>query len=347
MIAMLSLLIAFQVSPELKQHVDAGLKAKSAGDLDMAIREFQKVAELAPNLAPAHVNLGAVYLAKRNYSSAIPALRRALELNPDLPGAHGMLGTALLAQGYDVESIPHLERSKSDDLLGVAFLETGQFRKAADHLETALQSRPNDPDLLYYLAQAYGQLSKQAADRLQADAGDSARAQQVLGDVMAASGNREAAEKHFRDALALRSELRGVHYAIGALWLESGDYEKAEKEFKAEVQLTPGSAAAAYKLGFVLLNQGQTLEAIAELKRADKLRPDMPETLLELGKALNANGDAKSAESHLLSVLKHEQEGPIAAAAHFQLSQVYRKLMRNSDADRELALFQKLREKRK
>src|SRR5579862_5608910 len=108
MIAALVLLLALQATPELKQHVDAGLKAKSAGDLDAAIREFQRVVELAPNLAAAHVNLGAVYYEKKDYTHAIPPLRKALELNPDLPGAQGMLGVALLAQGYAAESIPHL-----------------------------------------------------------------------------------------------------------------------------------------------------------------------------------------------------------------------------------------------
>ena len=91
MIAIIALMLALQAAPELKQHVDAGLKAKSVGDLDAAIREFQRVVELAPNLAAAHVNLGAVYYEKKDYSHAIPSLRKALELNPDLPGAHGML----------------------------------------------------------------------------------------------------------------------------------------------------------------------------------------------------------------------------------------------------------------
>src|SRR5579872_2722131 len=120
MIVAVLLWFALQGTPELKLHVEAGLKAKNAGDLDTAIVEFKRVAELAPEMAAAHVNLGAVYLAKKDYRDAIPPLRRALELNPDLPGAHGMLGTALLALGYAAESIPHLEQSGSDDLLGVA-----------------------------------------------------------------------------------------------------------------------------------------------------------------------------------------------------------------------------------
>src|SRR5450759_3320466 len=161
--ALIALLLGFQVllefqvqvSPKLKQHIESGLKAKQAGDLDTAIREFKRAAELAPELAAAHVNLAAVYLAKQDYENAIPGLRRALQIDPNLSGASGMLGTALLAEGYAAESIPYLEQGQADDLLGVALLEAARPRDAVDKLEAALQKRGDDPDLLYYLGLAH------------------------------------------------------------------------------------------------------------------------------------------------------------------------------------------------
>jgi len=339
----LLLLLAFQVTPELRQHVDAGLRAKADGDLDTAIREFRRVVELAPQLAAAHVNLGAVYFDRKDYSDAVPSLKKALELDPDLPGAHAMIGAALLAQGYAAAAIQHLEKTQSDDLLGVALLESNRPRDAVDHLESALVKRPDDPDLLYYLGQAHARLSKQAFDRLRQTSPDSVRTRLMIAEVMAAAGNRDAAERNFRAALTARAELREVHYAMGELSLAAGDYEKAEAEFRAEVQLAPGSAAAAFKLGLVLLNRGRMSEALSTLKRANELQPGMPETLLELGKALNSSGDPEAAVICLEQVLQSEQNTSLAEGAHFQLSQAYRKLGRGIDADRELALFQKLR----
>jgi tetratricopeptide (TPR) repeat protein len=352
MIASLSMSLAFmylalQVTPELRQHVDAGLKAKAAGDLVTAAHEFERAAQLAPGLAAAQVNLGAVYLEKKDYAAAIPPLRKALELNPDLPGAHGMLGAALLAQGFAAESISHLEKAQTDDLLGVALLESGRVRDAIDRLEIALQKRPDDPDLLYYLSRAHGLLSKQLFDRLNASGPESARKQQILGEASAEAGNREAAEKHFRSALELRPDLRGIHFAIGEMYLASGDYEHAESEFRAEAQTSPGDAAAAYKLGIVLLNRGQVRDAIVELNRANTLQPDMPETLLALGKAMAATGEAAGAEKLLRRVLEHEETSRLAETAHFQLAQIYRGLGRSADADNEMKLFQKLRDGRK
>jgi Tfp pilus assembly protein PilF len=140
MTAILWLGLALQVAPELKQHVEAGLAAKRAGDLDTAIREFESVVKLAPGMAAAHVNLGAVYYARKDYGHAVPSLRRALEINPDLPGAQEMLGVALLAQGYAAEAIPHLENTGTQGLLGVALLEAGRAREAVDKLEAALEN---------------------------------------------------------------------------------------------------------------------------------------------------------------------------------------------------------------
>ncbi|MCU1262222.1 MAG: hypothetical protein JWO80_5107 [Bryobacterales bacterium] len=345
-VVLLSLWFAFQFTPELKQHVEAGLAAKRTGDLDTAIREFRRVTELAPGLAAAHVNLGAVYCEKKEYGNAIAPLRKALEINPDLVGVHEMLGTALLAQGYAADSIPHLEIARSDALLGVALLEAGRTREALDKLEARLEKQPSDPDLLYYVGQAHARLSRQAFDLLTTNNAGSARAQQLLGETAVAAGNREAAKKHLRAALDMRPELRGVHFALGDLYLGSGDYEGAEREFREEVLLNPGSANAAYKLGLVALNRGEVDAALTELRRANVLQPGMPETLLELGKATAASGDLTAAERLLRQVLEQEQDSSLAESAHFQLAQLYKRIGRVPDSETEMRRFQEIRRHR-
>jgi protein O-GlcNAc transferase len=349
-VPLLSLWLALQVSTDLKQtdlkqHVEAGLAAKHTGDLDTAIREFRRVTELAPGLAAAHVNLGAAYCEKKEFGNAIAPLRKALEINPDLPGAHEMLGTALLAQGYAAESIPHLEKAQSDALLGVALLEAGRAREALDRLEAALTRQPGDPDLLYYVSQAHARLSRQAFDVLTANPG-SARARQALGEAALAAGNREAAEKHLRAALNLRADLRGVHFALGDLYLSSGDYDGANREFHEEVRLNPGSAAAAYKLGLVALNRGEIDAALTELRRSNGLQPGMPETLLELGRATAASGDMAAAEKLFRQLLEQEEASSLAESAHFQLSQLYKKLGRVADSNQEMKRYQEIRRRR-
>ncbi|MBC7925164.1 MAG: tetratricopeptide repeat protein [Bryobacteraceae bacterium] len=346
MIAALGLVLLLQASSdqgqqELSRHVEAGLKAKASGQLDIAVREFRRVAQLAPNLAAAHVNLGAVLLEKAEYANAVPSLKRALALDPTLSGAHSMLGSALLAMGFAAEAIPHLETGQARDLLGVALLESGRPREAVEHLEAAWAKRPDDPDLLYYLSHAYGQMAQQSGERLART--NSPRSHQIRAEGLAAAGKSVLAIQHFRTALAGRSGLRGVHYALGELYLLSGDYSNAEAQFRAEVQLVPGSAAAAYKLGSVLLLLGQVPEATRELQRADELQPGMPETLLELGKVMNSSQNFTDAVRYLKQLLESEPDSSLAEVAHFQLAHSYKKLGNTTESEIHLKRFQQLR----
>jgi len=73
----------------------------------------------------------------------------------------------------------------------------------------------------------------------------------------------------------------------------------------------------------------------------------MPETHLALGKALAATGDLSGAEGALQKVLQAEPASALAEAAHLQLSQIYRKLGRTADADREIRALQELRRGRR
>src|SRR5262249_60123209 len=103
----------------------------------------------------------------------------------------------------------------------------------------------------------------------------------------------------------------------------------------------------AHKLGIVLLNRGRIADAVAELKRANALEPDTPETLLDLGKATATAGDLAAAEKLLLRALEQTSASSLAESAHYPLSQIYRKLGRPADADRETKLFQDLRRARR
>ena len=336
-------LAAQAVSPEAAQHIRAGMEARQQGRLPEAIKEFKIVTELAPDVAAAFVNLGAANLENHDYGAAVPPLKRALQLNPDLVGAHQMLGYALLAQGYAAEALPHLEKTGLQDAIGIADLQLGKLPEAVANLQAALAKRPYDPDLLYYLGRASGLLSKQSFDALEAAYPDSARAHEALGENLAVLKRAPEAEKEYREALRLRPEAPGIHRALGELYAAAGQWPQAEEEFSAEAKRQPGDAETAYRLGSAHLETGKTHEAVRELQRADQLRPAMPETLYALGKALAAGGDAGGAERAWQSLLAVEQQGELAAQAHFGLAGLYRKQGKTAEAARETQEFQRLR----
>ena len=339
----LSVVLAWQtVSPEVVEHVKAGMTAQQQGRLPDAIAEFKKVTELAPDLPAAFVNLGAAYLQNHDSSSAIAPLKKSVEMNPGLVGAQQMLGYALLAQGYAAEAIPHLERAHDEGVLGIAQVRLGKLPEAIANLNAALAKHPNNPELLYYLGRAGGLLSKEAMDTLEANYPNSARAHQSLAENYAALRQVPEGEKEYHEALRLQPDTPGVHLALGQLYAEASDWSKAADEFQAEAKLQPGDAETAYSLGNALLQEGKLQQALVELERADRLRPQMPETLYALGKTDSLLGDAAGAEKAWQSLLSIEKASSLAAEAHFGLASLYRKQGRTADAAREQQEYKRL-----
>jgi len=340
-VAALSMCLALQASTAM-EHVRAGVEAHKSGQLDSAIAEFQKATELDPKLALAFVDLGAMYVEKRDFAAAIAPLKRALELNPEIEGVHQLLGYALLGQGYAAEAIPHFEQAHDDDTLGIALLETGDYSRAVPLLQKSLGKNPGDPDLLYYYGRASGLLSKQVFDDLEARFPNSPRSHQMMAQNYAALRDVPNAEKEYREALRLRPQTSGLHLELGELYARAQQWDKAEEEYRAETQIQPGSAEAAYRLGEAMVQEGKFHEARLALSNSDRLKPDMPETLYMFGKAASLDGDDALAAKCWKHVLDLEKDTPLVAQTHFSLAGLYRKQGKTQEASHEMELFRAL-----
>jgi tetratricopeptide (TPR) repeat protein len=331
------------ITPEVIEHAKAGTAALEQGKLDIAIEEFRKVTELQPNSAPGYVNLGDAYFRNRNYDLAIPQLEHALKLNPNLLSAHQTLGVSLLVLGNAAEAIPHLERAPSAELLGLAYLETGRLADAIGAWQKALGEHPNDPDVLYFYSQATALASKQAFNRLLAIDPDSARAHEALADRDVEMGRLPDALKEYQASLRLKPYSPGVHLAAGKALVAAGNLPAAVLEFRTELSIRPSSAETYYYLGTTLIRQGQGSEALTALSRADQIAPNTPGTLLAISEAASLAGDKTRAENSLMKLLEVVKEGDLAAQAHLELADLYRKAGKSADADRETAEYEKLK----
>ena len=330
------------VSPEGAKHMQAGVEAHRAKNISAAIAEFKKATETDPNLPDAFLDLGEEYMQIRDYANAVVAFRRALELRSDIEEAHLQLGYALLSQGYAGEAIPHLERVHATEALAIAQIETGQYEQAIGNLTAALQKRPNDPDLLFYLGRASGLLSKRSIDTLEEAYPDSARAHQAMAENYLVLRQMPQAESELRAALQQRPDIPGLHLELGLVYAGAAQWTKAEEEFRTEAKARPGNAEASYRLGSALLQQGKVHEAREALARADRLQPGMPETLYSLGKAASLDGDTADAEKAWLQLINIEKESSLAAQAHFGLATLYRKQGNTAKAESEMQEFKRL-----
>jgi len=251
------------------------------------------------------------------------------------------LGYGLLAQGYAAEAIPHLEIAHDLGALGIAQLENDEPAKAMVNLQSALENDPDNPDLLFYLSRAETAAGSQSTERLLAVFPNSARAHQTRGQGYYQVKMIPEAVKEYEQAIAIRPDLPGLHLELGEIYAARADWLQAEQQFRSETTLHPGSAEAAFRLGDALVQEGKMKEAADELRHSDSLRPNMPETLYAMGRALAA-ADASTAEQALASVLKIEQNSPLAAQADLLLASIHRKQGKFALASREMEDYRRI-----
>ena len=333
---------ASQDSPEAARLLQSATDAENRGDLNLAITDFRKAADLNPSSAIALLKLGDAYMKKQDYGAALPPLKRAAELSPDSLPVHQLLGFALLSQGYAAEAIPHLEIAHESGALGVAQLQADQPAEAVINLKNALATRPDDPDVTYYLARAAAAFSSELNEKLLAQFSQTARGHQVLGQSYYQAKMFPEAQKEYEKSIALRPDLPSLHLELGEIYAASAQWTQAEEEFRRETKLQPGNAEAAYRLGDVLLQQGKMKEAAEELLRSDSLHPDMPETLFALGRALSIS-DPNEAERAFEGVISIEKQSPLAAQAYLQLATSHRRQGKSELAAHEMEEYQRIR----
>lgn len=77
------------------EFFNTGNNCYNKGDVENAIKNFQKAIELNPNHAEAYAKLGLIwYRYKEDYNTAIKYYLKAIEVNPNLAEAHFNLGNA-------------------------------------------------------------------------------------------------------------------------------------------------------------------------------------------------------------------------------------------------------------
>jgi Flp pilus assembly protein TadD len=87
------------VDSALQRSYEEALLSLRQGDLEPAMRQFQRLAEAHPQLAGPMTNIGIIHLKQNDPTAAEQAFRDALARNPDSAPAHNQLGVALRLQG--------------------------------------------------------------------------------------------------------------------------------------------------------------------------------------------------------------------------------------------------------
>ena len=235
---------------------------------------LQKSAQLLPNDAGVHNNLGSALQDRGQLEDAAACYRRALKLKPDFAIAHRNLGNVLVELGQLDGAVASFRRAvkfqpdfaEAHSNLGNALHELGQFDSAAASCRRALELQP-----------------------------DFAIAHYNLGNALIALGQLDGAVASYRRAVELKPDFAEAYNNLGYTLQELGQLEMAAACCRRAVELKPDFAEAYNNLGNTLKALGQLEGAVASYRRAVELKPDFASAHNNLGLALQALGQPGTA----------------------------------------------------
>ncbi len=341
---------------EVQAHYRKAADAMRLRNLDAAAEEFRAMIQLDPNLAEAHANLGGVYYIQHKYPEASAEFESALKLKPELVKAEDLLGLSEARSGHLDRALPLLEktfgrpdenefRREAGILLVDLYKAVSKPERARQTLDALRQAYPANPEVLYVAYRTYSEMASRALADLVHAAPDSAHLHQVAGELLDSEGDFPHAVEQYQKALEKDPSLSGVHRALGVALMNSSQddasIENARIEFERELGVNPDDAHSEYQLGEIFWRKHDADQAVKHYSRAAKLRPNFVDALVALGKVWTFQDRAQDAANVLREAIKIDSGNEVA---HYRLAQAYHKLGQNTESEKELAEFRKLRE---
>lgn len=155
---------------------------------------------------------------------------------------------------------------------GEAALKAGDFKGAKDLFVGVLDRKPGHPRALHYLGVCNENL-----------------------------GDKQAAEKNYRDALAKAPELADSALNLSAMLMEGNRADEAIKVLRTAIEKTPADPMLHANLGHALLRSGDKGAATSEYKLALNLGEDAA-TRLALASVLLESGKKEEAQAELKKI---------------------------------------------
>ena len=192
-----------------------------------ALHAFQKTAQLLPNDAVAHYNLGVAQKSVGRLDEAVASYRRAISLKPDYVEAHYNLGNALkqlgrlegAAQSYRRAVQLKPDHAEAHYSLGVVLQNLDQLDGAVASYRRALQLKP-----------------------------DNAEAHYNLGSILQDMGKPVEAESCYRRVLEIKPDHAEAHHNLGIILQLFGHIDEAVASYRRALQILPDSLDTQSKL---------------------------------------------------------------------------------------------------
>ncbi len=261
-----------------------------------ALPAMQKLAELFPDDADTHSNLGNALRDLGQLDGAVASYRRVLEIKPDYAEVHYSLGNVLRDLGQLDDAVACYRRmleimpnqAEVHSILGNILRDLGKLDDAVASCRRALEINPE-------FAEAHGNLGNALRDLGQLDSAvasyrrmleikpDIAEAHSNLGNALRDLGQVDDAVASYRRALVIKPDYAEAHNNVGNALHDLGQLEDAVASYRRALEIKPDYAGAYYNLGVTLNDLGQQDGAMANYCRALEIKPDLADAHYKLG----------------------------------------------------------------
>jgi tetratricopeptide (TPR) repeat protein len=339
-----------QVSPQ--ELVQDAMRKQKAGDLVGAVAGYKQFLKLHPEATPIHANLGAALAGLGRYEEAISEYKVALKQSPSMSAARLNLALAYYKMGRISDAATPLIRLHREDpanaqavlLLGDCYLRMGKNQETITLLRPIAKAHPDDLAIAYMLGTALLRNKQRdegasVIDRILRN-GESAESHLLLGMTKFEAMEYPQAIADLTKAAEINPNLPDVYSYLGQAQMASGDMKAARDAFEKELAVNPNDFESNVRLAVLLKQDGNYQRAHELLNRSLLVRPNDPGALYQVGATYLAAGDMNRALNSLEDLIK---QYPQFLEAHVSLAQVYYRLRRKEDGDREREIVQKLK----
>lgn len=237
------------VTPE--QLVSAGRRLKTQGDVDRALRAFERAIEINPQFTQAYLSAGDIYRERGDFASAEHQYAQAAEVEP---------------RNFDAQYFH-----------GLSLQLLARFGEAIRAYLRALALRPEDYQANLNIATAYLQVGEaeqglsyaQRAVRINAASGE---ARVNLGSIYAGLGRHQDAVTEYQQAAELMPLNGSLLLNLANSLYQLGRYAEAANTLEEAVVVGP-TAIAWERLGASRYKLGQANEAETAFRTALQLDP--------------------------------------------------------------------------
>jgi superkiller protein 3 len=297
-------------------HFKRGNRAMAEGQVELAIEQYGKAAERAPDDPLIHYNLGAALTRAGRRDEAVERFRRAVELDPEYRDAHYNLATALGEAGRWGEAARHFERAwRIDPLDASARLDWALALEHAGDTAGALR------ELSGLVESLAGQATPLAG-----------RAHAELGAALGRAGRLEEAAAQYGAAARLDPGDPGLRFGQAMALILAGRHREAREALEAALPEVGDELPLVHLLARLLATApdpavrdgARALELAGRVMEASPTR-DHAETL---AMALAEAGDFEGAAEWQRRVLRRAEEqgapAPALAAIRARLARYER-----------------------